>query len=136
MQKQEASTILKHLLDTDCEATVDLSTAATLLGAGVSAALVRARLRRGSLAGVRLVSGEWRALAADLRRVLADFDPCPTCQAPATHLVIIKYHFHERLQFTLCEQHAQAAAATYRLKGGVIEVGLWPVVSEAWMKAR
>jgi hypothetical protein len=136
VQEQETRVALKHLLDTDREATVDLSTAAAMLGTGVSTALVRARLRRGSLAGVRLASGEWRVLAADLTRVLADFDACPTCHAPATHLVIIKYHFHERLQFTLCEQHAKAAAATYRLKGGVIEVGLWPLVSEAWMKAR
>lgn len=123
-------------MDTDHETTVDLSTAAAILGAGVSVALVRARLRRGSLAGVRLASGEWRVLAADLTRVLADFDPCPTCLAPATHLIIIKYHFHERLQFTLCEPHAKAAAATYRLKGGVLEVGLWPIVSEAWIEAR
>ena len=136
VQEQAIDNALLQPLATDREVTVDLVTAAAILGMGVSAALVRARLRRGSLAGVRLASGEWRVLAADLRRVLADFDPCPTCHAPATHVVIIKYHFHERLQFTLCEAHAKAAAATYRLKGGVIEVGLWPLVSEAWMKAR
>jgi hypothetical protein len=126
---------LRQGMNDDPEATVDLHTAATMLGAGVSVALVHARIRRGSLVGVRLSSGEWRVLAADLKRVLEDVDLCPTCNAPATHLVIIKYHFHERLQFTLCEQHAKAAAATYRLKGGVLEVGLWPILSEAWMKS-
>jgi len=135
LQEQDTRDALKHPMDTALAATVDLPTAAAMLGTGVSVALVRARLRRGSLAGVRLASGEWRVLAADLTRVLQDVDPCPACHAPATHLVIIKYHFHERLQFTLCEHHAKAAAATYRLKGGVLEVGLWPVLSEAWMKA-
>ena len=71
---------------------------------------------------------------AELERIMADVEPCSNCTARATSYVIVKYHHHHRVEFTLCDSCAQGAEAAYSRKGGVLEVVAYPLQSEAWLK--
>lgn len=107
--------------------------AAAQLGAGVSLANVYARIKRGSVTAV-VLDNQTYILQAEVNRLIAELEPCADCQQPATSYVIVKYHHHERLHFSLCQRHAATAQMAYSRQGGVIEVVAFPILGEGWLK--
>lgn len=97
---------------------------------------VRARIRRGSLTAYRNEAGEWMIPQLELERVLVDVEPCHNCAESATSFVIVKYHHHQRVEFSLCDRCAQKAEIAYSRKGGVLEVVTYPLQSEGWLKQK
>jgi hypothetical protein len=105
-----------------------------LLGGHVTIENVRGRIRRGSLRAYQDPDGEWLIPKAELERLLADVEPCNNCASPATSYLIVKYHHHHRVEFTLCHSCTQQAETAYSRKGGVLEVVTYPLLGEGWLK--
>ena len=107
--------------------------AAVYLGTGITPANIFARIRRGSLTAVSQ-NDTLTIPQSELDRLLREVDPCADCGQPATTYLIIKYHHHERVEFSLCDFHANTAQMAYGRKGGVIEVVTYPLLGEGWLK--
>ena len=95
---------------------------------------ILARVHRGSLSAFQDENGTWFIPQDELERLLAEVEPCHNCEAQATSYVIVKYHQHHRVEFSLCEECAQQAHAAYSRKGGVLEVVVYPLLGEGWLK--
>lgn len=115
--------------------TVDISQAAEILGDGISADHIHARIRRGTISAQRSEDGKWRIDLTELQRIQDQGEYCGNCSQLATGFVIVKYHNHERVEFTLCENCANNAEKAYRKQGGVLEVVSFPLLSEGWLKS-
>ena len=113
-----------------------LSEAAMLLGDGVSAAHVKARLRRRTLHGEQDADGQWRVSVDSIESALADVPSCGGCGNRVTEMVIVKYPQHDRVEFELCGVHAAQTAISYRRQGQVLEVVTYPYQSEGWLQPR
>jgi hypothetical protein len=114
--------------------TVPVAEAMKILGHGVTPANVHGRIRRGSLEAYKNEQGEWRIPLADLKRILDDVEVCGSCPHLATSFVIIKYHHHNRIEFTLCADCAAKAQLAYSRQGGVLEIVAFPLLGEGWKK--
>lgn len=115
---------------------VAVAIAAEMLGSDVTEAHIRARLRRGSLQGRLDTDGSWLVDSDSILDSLRSAGRCGACERDATEYVIVKYHHHERVEFSLCEQHGGEATLTYSRQGGVLEVVGYPLQSEGWLKPR
>lgn len=113
-----------------------LSEAAGVLGDGVTASQVKARIHRGSLDGVKDASGEWYVSIESLEQSLTGIPPCGGCGEPVTEMVIVKYPHHDRVEFELCGEHAAQTVIAYGRQGQVLEVASYPYQSEGWLKPR
>jgi len=113
---------------------LDIHQAAQLLGLGVTADHFHARIRRKSLKAQMDSDGVWRISLSELHQVQQQEESCPTCSLAVTSYVIVKYHHHQRVEFTLCDDCADATEKAYSKQGGVLEVVSYPVLSEGWMK--
>jgi hypothetical protein len=113
---------------------VTISEFVALLGGRVTIGNVHGRIRRGSLSAYQDESGAWYIPKPELERIRAEVEPCDNCAAPATSLVIVKYHHHHRVEFILCDSCAQQAQTAYSRKGGVLEVVTYPLLGEGWLK--
>ena len=113
---------------------ITVSEFVALLGDHVTIGHVQGRIRRGSLSAFQGENGEWYIPKAELARIMAEVEPCNNCAAVATSFVIVKYHQHHRVEFTLCDGCAQQAQTAYSRKGGVLEVVAYPLLSEGWLK--
>ena len=118
------------------EEMVSLPEAAALLGDGVTHAHVRARLRRGSLDGVRSDDGALLVSLNSIEQSLLAAPTCGGCGARVTEMIIVKYPHHDRVEFELCAEHAVKTAIAYGRQGQVLEVVTYPYQSEAWLKPR
>jgi hypothetical protein len=107
--------------------------AAVYFGIGITAANIYARIRRGSITAVSH-NNTATIPQAELDRLIRDVDPCADCGQPATTYLIIKYHDHDRVEFSLCDYHANTAQMAYGRKGGVLEVVAFPLLGEGWLK--
>ena len=114
--------------------TVTVSEFVALLDGRVTVGNVHGRIRRGSLSAYQDEKGEWCISKAELERIMAEVEPCDNCATLATSLVIVKYHQHHRVEFTLCDSCAHQAQAAYSRKGGVLEVVTYPLLGEGWLK--
>jgi hypothetical protein len=119
--------------DKDEEVTT-ISEAAKMLGNGVTVENVYARIRRGSLEACQDERGEFHILLAEIHRVFEEAETCGNCSNLAASLVIIKYHHHDRVEFTLCAECANKTYSAYRRQGGVLEIVVYPLFGEGWMK--
>jgi len=106
----------------------------TALGGEISIENVLGRIRRGSLSAYQNINGEWNIPLTELERIKAEVEPCNNCSDVATSYVIVKYHHHQRVEFTLCDECAQQAEAAYSRKGGVLEIITYPLLGEGWLK--
>lgn len=113
---------------------ITVSEFVALLGGRVTVGNVHGRIRRGSLSAYQDENGEWFIPKAELERIMTEVEPCANCEALATSFVIVKYHQHHRVEFTLCDSCAQQAQIAYSRKGGVLEVVTYPLLSEGWLK--
>ena len=111
-----------------------LSQAAEMLGPGITSANIYARIRRGSLAAAKDAEGVWHIPRSEVQRTLEAVGNCAHCDQRATNHMIIKYHHHERVEFDLCDQCVLSAERAYRRQGGVLEIVVYPVIGEGWMK--
>lgn len=114
---------------------VSTDQAADLLGDGVEARHVRARLLRGSLQGVQTDTG-WFVRLESINQELAATPLCEACRLPSTTYVIVKYPHHDRVEFELCTTHGADAVLSYGRQGQVLEVVSFPYQSEGWLKPR
>ena len=122
------------MTEEDYQEAFTVSEFVALLGGRVTTGNVRGRIRRGSLSAYQDQDGEWYIPKAELERIMAEVEPCDNCAALATSFVIVKYHHHHRVEFTLCDSCAQQAQTAYSRKGGVLEVVTYPLLSEGWLK--
>ncbi|MCP5099331.1 MAG: hypothetical protein GY943_27575 [Chloroflexi bacterium] len=116
------------------DATVSAAEAAEKLGNGVSLEDVYGRIRRGTLSASKDEWGNWRIPIANLTQILNDIEDCGSCSNLATSYVIVKYHHHNRVEFTLCDDCAKKAHVAYGRRGGVLEIITYPLLSEGWRK--
>jgi hypothetical protein len=116
--------------DIDGPESVSISEAATILGAGVTPQNVRSRILRGTLNAYKNNNDDWRVLVADLKRILKEVEACDNCAKPATTKIIVKYHFHDRVEFILCNECARTTASAYSQRGGVLEVAIHSLLGE------
>ena len=107
--------------------------AAAYLGNGITTANLFARIRRGSLTAVTQNDTIFIP-QTELDRIINEVDPCADCGQPATTYLIVKYHDHDRVEFSLCENHANTAQMAYGRKGGVLEIVAYPLLGEGWLK--
>lgn len=114
--------------------TVPVAEAMKILGHGVTLANVHGRIRRGSLEACKNEQGEWRISLTDLKRILDEVEVCGSCPNLATSFIIIKYHHHIRIEFTLCDECAAKAQLAYSRQGGVLEIVAFPLLREGWKK--
>ena len=112
-----------------------LAELARMLGNGVTPANLRGRIRRGSLAAFLNAQGEWLVNRREARKIMEEVEPCQSCPDLAASFVIVKYHQHHRVEFTLCPDCAQKAQSAYSRQGGVLEVVVYPLHGEGWMKS-
>ncbi len=110
--------------------------AADLVGDGVSAAHVKAGLRRRSLDGEQDADGQRRVSVDSIERSLAEVPSCGGCGNRVTEMVIVKYPHHDRVEFELCASYAAQTAITYGRQGHVLEVVNYPYQREGWLKPR
>ena len=120
-------------LNIDQSETVTIPEAATILGAGATPEHVRGCILRGTLKAHKDEKGEWCIFLSTLRAILEELEPCDNCNRPATIKIIVKYHFHERVEFTLCDKCASATESSYSRRGGVLEVVRYSLLSEGWV---
>jgi hypothetical protein len=113
---------------------LSVSEVALLLGPGVTPENVRARIRRGTLHARRVEGGRWQVSRAEVERVRKEAGACSHCDREASTLVIVKYHYHERVEFALCGRCAATAEAAYGRQQGVLEVCAWPLHGEGWFR--
>ncbi len=107
--------------------------AADYLGTGITATNLFARIRRGSVTAVPH-NDTITIPQSELDRLIREVDPCADCGQPATTYLIVKYHHHDRVEFSLCNHHANTAQMAYGRKGGVLEVVAYPLLGEGWLK--
>lgn len=107
--------------------------AADYLGTGITPANLFARIRRGSITAVTH-NDTITIPQSELDRLIGEVPPCTDCDKPATTYLIIKYHDHDRVDFSLCDYHANTAQMAYSRKGGVLEVVAFPWLGEGWLK--
>ena len=107
--------------------------AAAYLGTGITPANIFSRIRRGSMTAVKH-DDTITIPQSELDRLIREVDPCADCGQPATTYLIVKYHDHDRVEFSLCDHHASTAQMAYGRKGGVIEVVAYPLLGEGWLK--
>jgi len=115
---------------------MSLAEAATLLGDGVTARHVQARLQRGTLQGIRAADDSWRVTVRSIEQALANAPSCGGCGSRVTEMVIVKYPHHDRVEFELCAHHAAQTAIAYGRQGHVLEVVTYPYQSEGWLRPR
>ncbi len=115
---------------------LSLAQAAVVLGDGVTAAHVKARLRRRSLDGEQDDDGQWHVAVDSIERSLAEVPWCGGCGSRVTEMVIVKYPYHDRVEFELCATHGTQTAIAYGRQGQVLEVVAYPCQSEGWLKPR
>jgi hypothetical protein len=113
---------------------LNIKEAAVKLGDGITSDHIRGRIRRGSLKAIQDDSGNWWIPSSEVDRLLQERELCGNCRKPATQFVIVKYHFHERVEFVLCDVCAGTAETAYSRKGGVLEVISYPLLSEGWYR--
>ena len=109
--------------------------AANYLGVGITAANIFARIRRGSMTAVTQ-NDTVLIPQAELARIIQTVDPCSDCGQPATTYLIVKYHDHDRVEFSLCQRHANTALMAYSRQGGVLEVVAYPLLGEGWLMVK
>ena len=112
---------------------ISLENTALLLGEGVEARHVRARILRGTLSGEKQ-GDDWFVSSESIHRALAAAPPCGACGLPSTTYVIVKYLHHDRVEFELCTAHGADAVLSYSRQGQVLEVVSYPYQSEGWLK--
>jgi hypothetical protein len=118
--------------DIDGPESVSISEAATILGATPQS--VRSRILRGTLKAYKNNNDDWCVFVADLKRILKEVEPCDNCTKPATTKIIVKYHFHDRVEFVLCNECAHSTASAYSQRGGVLEVAIHSILGEDWAR--
>ena len=113
---------------------ITLSELVQRLGNGVTLANLRGRIRRGSLAAHEGERGELYVTQSEVERILEEVESCQSCSNAATSFIIVKYHHHHRVEFILCSDCAQQAQAAYGRQGGVLEIVVYPLQGEGWIK--
>jgi hypothetical protein len=106
---------------------------AAMLGDGVEARHVRARIHRGTLAATKH-GDDWLIAKQTIEDALAGAPPCEACGSPSTAYLIVKYPHHDRVEFELCAAHGSEAVLSYGRQGQVLEVVSYPYQSEGWIK--
>ena len=101
---------------------VTIEEAARMLGQGVSPEDVHGRIKRGTLEAAQNEAGEWWIERTYLNQLIEEREKCSACAAPGSQYVIVKYHFHERVEFVVCESCLRSSTQAYNRKGGVLEV--------------
>lgn len=114
---------------------IPLSELVQMLGNDVTLENLRGRVRRGSLAAFQDEHGKWHVTINEVNRILEEVENCQGCMDLATSFVIVKYHHHHRVEFTLCPDCAQKAQAAYSRQGGVLEIVTYSLQGEGWMKS-
>ena len=113
---------------------ITLSELVHILGNGVTRENIRGRIRRGSLTAHQDAQGEWYVTEGEVKRIVKEVESCQNCSNLATNFVIVKYHHHHRVEFILCPDCAQKAQSAYSRRGGVLEIVVYPLQGEGWIK--
>jgi len=116
------------------EEAITIAETAEILSHGVTPENIYGRILRGTLSAYQAEGGEWYVPIAEINRIVNEVEMCGNCSNKGTSFVIVKYHHHNRVEFTLCDWCAEKAEKAYSKRGGgVLEIVSYPLFGEGWM---